>query len=242
LRKVRIGAGGVVAAGSTINKRMSDPDALSMQRHTHSIANRLIRPIKRLARKLRKRKAADAFALSDNGTVLAGYSLDVRAGLQTGRVKIGSNSVLSCRIILERDEGAVSIGDKTFIGNSVIICAEDIVIGDNVLISWGCTLVDHDSHALNWRERANDVEDWRQGLLLGGLHNAALQKNWAIVERSPIRIADKAWIGMNVTILKGVTIGEGAVVAAGSIVTKDVAPWTLVGGNPARLIRELPVT
>ena len=56
---------------------------------------------------------------------------------------------------------------------------------------------------------------------------------------APIRIADKAWLGMNVTVLKGVTIGEGAVVAAGSIVTKDVPPWTLVAGNPARVIKEL---
>ena len=49
----------------------------------------------------------------------------------------------------------------------------------------------------------------------------------------------KVWIGFNAIILKGVTIGEGAVVGAGSVVTKDVLPWTVVAGNPARLIREI---
>ena len=53
-----------------------------------------------------------------------------------------------------------------------------------------------------------------------------------------IEIHDRAWIGSRVLILKGVTIGEGAVVAAGSVVTRNVPPFTIVGGNPARVIRE----
>jgi len=55
---------------------------------------------------------------------------------------------------------------------------------------------------------------------------------------APIMIHNRAWIGSRVVILKGVTIGEGAVVAAGSVVTRDVQPFTIVGGNPARVIRE----
>lgn len=56
---------------------------------------------------------------------------------------------------------------------------------------------------------------------------------------APVYIGDKVWIGFNVIILKGVDIGEGAVVAAGSVVTKNVPEWTLVGGNPAKVIRQL---
>ncbi len=59
------------------------------------------------------------------------------------------------------------------------------------------------------------------------------------IETLPITIEDGAWIAANVTVLPGVTIGRGAVVAAGAVVTKDVAPNTLVGGIPAKLIRAL---
>lgn len=182
------------------------------------------------------------FRYSQNpaGSVMAGCIVDARSGNAEERVSIGRNSVLSCRIVLEREIGTVSIGDDTYIGSSSILCSKKICIGNNVLISWGCTICDHDSHSLNWRDRAEDVRQWREGLLQDGLNGASKIKNWDVVQMSPVTICDKVWLGMNVTILKGVTVGEGSVVAAGSIVTKDVPPWSLVGGNPARIIRNLP--
>lgn len=57
--------------------------------------------------------------------------------------------------------------------------------------------------------------------------------------RRPVHIGKNAWIACQVTILKGVTIGEGAVVAAGSIVTRDVPPYTVVAGNPAKIVKYL---
>jgi galactoside O-acetyltransferase len=72
------------------------------------------------------------------------------------------------------------------------------------------------------------VLDWAKG-----------HKDWSKVTIRPVVICDKAWIGFGVKILKGVTIGEGAVIAAGSVVTKDVPPRHVVGGNPARIIRAL---
>lgn len=65
-----------------------------------------------------------------------------------------------------------------------------------------------------------------------------VNKDWDNVITKEITICKKAWIGMNVIILKGVTIGEGAVVAAGSVVTKDVPPYRVVGGNPAQIIKQ----
>ncbi|MBQ8246439.1 MAG: hypothetical protein IJZ42_04845 [Lachnospiraceae bacterium] len=64
-------------------------------------------------------------------------------------------------------------------------------------------------------------------------------KDWSVVKSAPIHIEDKVWIGTGCKILKGVTIGEGAVVAAGSVVVKDVEAWTMVGGNPAVVIKKL---
>jgi acetyltransferase-like isoleucine patch superfamily enzyme len=103
-------------------------------------------------------------------------------------------------------------------------------VGDDVLISWGCNIVDHNSHSLKWTERKQDVKDWYQG-----------KKDWAGVSVRPVKIGNKAWLGLNVTILKGVEIGEGAVVGAGSVVIKSVPPWTIVAGNPATMVREIPI-
>ncbi len=131
-------------------------------------------------------------------------------------------------MVAERLGAKIEIGQNTFIGNSSIIAAEHISIGDDVLISWGCTIVDHHSHSTNWNERSQDVRMWYNG-----------KKDWSAVRISPVRIGNKVWIGFNSIVLAGVTIGEGAVIGCGSIVTKDVAPFTVVAGVPAKPNRNL---
>jgi acetyltransferase-like isoleucine patch superfamily enzyme len=145
-------------------------------------------------------------------------------------LKVGNSTIVEGSILFDRNDAAVLIGDRTFIGASSIVCAEKIEIGNDVLISWGCTIVDHNSHATDWASRKNDVVAWGQG-----------KKDWSGVNMKPIKISDRVWIGFNSIILKGVTIGEGAIVGAGSVVTKDVPPYTIVAGNPARIIREIPI-
>jgi acetyltransferase-like isoleucine patch superfamily enzyme len=144
------------------------------------------------------------------------------------RLCVGAGSIIEARICADRPEAEVLIGANTFVGRSTIVAAERVSIGNDVLISWGCQIVDHDSHALRWDERANDVRDWYHG-----------RKDWTNVPRAPVSIGDRVWLGFGVSVMKGVTIGSGAVVAAGSVVTKDVAPDSLVAGNPAKLIRNL---
>lgn len=150
------------------------------------------------------------------------------SGLTGCTLNVGSESIIYCHISFDKPNATVNIGDRTFIGKSNIVCASNVSIGNDVLISWGCAIVDHNSHSTIWKERENDVKNWKKNT-----------KEWNNVNISPILVMDKVWIGFNVILLKGVTIGEGAVVGAGSVVTKDVPPWTIVAGNPARVIREL---
>lgn len=144
------------------------------------------------------------------------------------KLSIGAGSIFEGSIAADRPEAEVTVGTNTFVGSSTIVTAKRVDIGDDVLISWGCTFVDHDSHSTDWSVRAGDVQRHYSG-----------QKNWDGIAMRPIRICNKVWIGFNALVLKGVTIGEGAVVAAGSVVTKDVPEYTLVAGNPARVIRDI---
>jgi acetyltransferase-like isoleucine patch superfamily enzyme len=143
-------------------------------------------------------------------------------------LSIGDTTIVEAAIIFDREGGSVRIGERTFIGASTFVCAEHIEVGDDVLISWGCTIVDHNSHALAWKDRSRDVENWYEG-----------RKDWTPVERGAVRIGNRAWIGFNAIVLKGVTIGEGAIIGAGSVVTRDVPAFSIAAGNPARVIREL---
>ena len=177
---------------------------------------------------------------SCEGTLLQpGFEVNLHNPGSTPRIFIGKNCVIGCSITLERGVGQVHIGDNTFIGNSKIICATGVKIGSDVLMAWGITIVDHDSHSIYWQDRCNDVSNWREGLMNNDIVGAASKKDWNVVGMAEVTIGDKVWIGFNAIILKGVNIGEGAVIAAGSVVTKDVTPWTLVGGNPARPIKNI---
>jgi acetyltransferase-like isoleucine patch superfamily enzyme len=143
-------------------------------------------------------------------------------------VNIHEQTQVGGSIIFDKENASISIGKRGFISGSIII-AQNVKIGDDVLISWGTTIVDHNSHSISFSYREKDAIDW-----------LVAKKDWSYVKILPVEICNKVWIGFNSIILKGVTIGEGAVVGAGSVVTKDVPPWTIVAGNPARVIREIP--
>jgi acetyltransferase-like isoleucine patch superfamily enzyme len=107
-------------------------------------------------------------------------------------------------------EGATLRLGSGFLNNgSLLVCTTEVTIGEMCLFGEQVIIRDDDSHGLDHRPR-----------------------------RAPITIGDRVWVGMRAMILKGVTIGDGAVIAAGAVVTKDVPAGALVGGVPARVIRK----
>ena len=114
---------------------------------------------------------------------------------------------------------ALRVGDRVFIGHACsFTIAQEIAIGDDCLIAGGVQVRDNDGHPLDPEARRR-----RDPVTADTV--------------APVRIGANAWIGSRAIILKGVVIGENAVVAAESVVTKDVPPNTIVAGNPARAIR-----
>lgn len=170
------------------------------------------------------------------------YGIDFTVDLrhpEKGRIYLttGKQCVLGGNFIFETKTGRITIGDRVHIGHSTFISINEIVIGNDVTIAWDCLFYDHNSHSVNWNERKNDTLQEYDDIQHG--YDPIKNKNWQVVKSAPIKICDKAWIGVGCKILKGVTIGEGAIVAAGSVVTRDVKPWTVVGGNPAKLLKSI---
>ncbi|KOP39565.1 hypothetical protein AKO67_05300 [Flavobacterium sp. VMW] len=178
------------------------------------------------------------YVLSSSSSNISSLNIVVRKPIEGKKyLEIGNDSVVNGDFIFEVQDGKISIGDRTIIGGGLFICIDEIEIGNDVLISWGCTMIDNNSHSVIWAERKDDVLHWKKGL---DENKIGVYKDWQNVKRRKIKINNKAWIGFNSIILKGVSIGEGAIIGAGSVVTKDVPDWTIVGGNPAVVIRTIP--
>ena len=157
---------------------------------------------------------------------------------QQFKIQIGKNCLLGSQIILETPEARVTIGDRVYMGNSSIIAKTSVLLGNDILVAWGVTFYDHDSHSLNADDRDQDIGQTYEDYL-NEKGNYLKNKNWSNVNSKPIVICDHAWVGAEAMILKGVTIGEGAIVGARSVVTRDVPPYTVVAGNPARVVKNL---
>ncbi len=145
-------------------------------------------------------------------------------------VIIGNGCHLMGTIALNSPTAKVVIGDRVSIGpQTTLFCRESITIEDDVMISWGCTIIDTNAHSLKSVERKNDVTDWKKGYQY---------KNWDVVESKAVKIKSKTWIGFNSIITKGVTVAEGTIVGCGSVVTKSTKSYTVVGGNPAVFLKD----
>jgi len=147
--------------------------------------------------------------------VKLGQNVKVFAFVNLYGCTIGDNTKVGT--FVEIQKGA-SIGANCKISSHTFIC-EGVTIEDDVFIGHNVTFI-------------NDMYP-RSTAEGGGLQTEA---DWKVV---PTFIRKGASVGSSATILAGVTVGEGAIVGAGAVVTKDVPPWTIVAGNPARVLRNI---
>ena len=189
-------------------------------------------------RKRRTRLLKGKVDIHPSAILLDSAYFDYRTEEESKRIFIDEESMIGCNFIFESDSGVIKIGKRTFINAGTnIIYINEIEIGDDVTIGWNIYIYDHDSHSLDYRFRKDDIERQREDFYAN--RNFIFSKDWSNVKSAPVKICNKVWIGFNAIILKGVTIGEGAIVAAGAVVTKDVPAWTVVAGNPATIVKKI---
>jgi acetyltransferase-like isoleucine patch superfamily enzyme len=134
-----------------------------------------------------------------------------------------------CSFAIQKD-GHCTVGDFTLLNGAIVMAEELVEIGSHCLISWGVGIADSDFHPLEPAQRLIDS----QALAPFFKDRPPRPK----LKTAPVKIGDNVWIGMNAVILKGVTIGENSVVAAGAVVTKSFPANTIVAGNPAVAVKK----
>ncbi len=158
-------------------------------------------------------------SVAKNGTLEIGTGFSMNNLLSSN--PIGRNQ----RCILFVNRGAkLIIGNNVGISAAALVAHRQIVIEDNVKIGGGCCIYDTDFHALDDKNRREGHADQVNKISL------------------PVHISRNAFLGAHCTILKGVTIGESAIIGACSVVTKDVPPNEIWAGNPAKFIKKISIT
>lgn len=135
--------------------------------------------------------------------------------------KVDSNSlglIQPCLFNIVLKGKRITIGDHVGISGATLCAVEDILIGNNVMIGSGVVITTTDSHPIHWEARRLNTEP---------------------PASAPVVIGNDVFIGARAIILKGVTIGDGAVIGAGSVVTKSIPPRVIAAGNPAKVIRAI---
>jgi acetyltransferase-like isoleucine patch superfamily enzyme len=169
-----------------------------------------------------------ANVLLGSGTLVTGAIAFKRFRSRAERgLEIGGGCTMDGVQFAVGEEGRVLIGDHCFFTNAVLLCELELRIGNRVMIGWNTAIADTDFHPIAPALRIADAE---------ACSPLGKGRPRPPVERRPVVIHDDVYVGPAATILKGVMIGAGAWVEAGSMVTGDVPPGARVLGNPARVV------
>ena len=184
---------------------------------------RIIQFFKKLSKKRRFRK----FSIHHH-TLSIGPQSNCKSE-NKNNIVIGAN----CEILgslCSMGNGKITIGNCTTIRyNSFVGSVDSILIGNHVIISNNVKFYDNNHHPTSPSERKQ--------MCIDGFYGDAW--SWKHAEHAPIVVEDNVWIGEWVTILKGVTIGEGSIIGCNSVVTKDIPPYSVAAGNPAKVVKQL---
>ncbi len=146
-----------------------------------------------------------------------------------GLIKIGNNCRIFCTLH-SQDDGKITIGDNVCIYNRTVLgSVNSITVGNGVIISNHVHIYDNNNHPTSPEIRMEMVQGDFDGEMWRWKHSV----------NAPVVIEDNVWIGEYSAIMKGVHIGKGSIVAAHAVVTKDVPEYSIVAGNPARVVKIL---
>jgi acetyltransferase-like isoleucine patch superfamily enzyme len=169
--------------------------------------------------------------VDDTAYIETSFSFQFFRSIRSGGVTYGRGASTYLGTMFDvGPQGRVTLGNYALVHGARIICDSEVSIGDYALISWNVVLMDTYRVPLDPNERRKELEL---------VPTRPLRLACADVPTKPIRIERNVWIGFDACVLPGVTIGEGSIVGARSVVTANVPPFTIVAGNPARMIRQL---
>jgi len=176
-------------------------------------------------------RVPDNVAVDPEAYLETTYSFHLFRSAAADAVRIGRGASVYLGVMFDvGPQGRVSVGDFTLINGARIICDAEVSFGDYCLISWNTVFMDTCRLPTLVASRRTELNAFasREPRRLEGTTIAR-----------PIRIERNVWIGFDACILPGVTVGEGSVVGARSVVVEDVPPFSVAVGNPARVIRKL---
>ena len=165
--------------------------------------------------------------VGDGSILLTTSRIDNHLGTVTA-IQVGKDCRIAGQLLVFAHGGKITIGDDCFVGEgSRLWSAASIRVGSRVLISHGVNVHDTNSHSISAAQRHSHIL---------AIFDSGHPRHLPDVVDAPVVIEDDAWIGFNAVVLKGVRIGRGAIVGSATVVTKDVPPFSVVVGNPAREI------
>lgn len=170
----------------------------------------------------RRMKVYDKVHILGKGNIIIGEDFKFTSGNSINPI---CRNIQGAMFVPLKDSMIV-IGDRVGISSACLWAKERITIGNDVNIGGDCLIIDNDAHPLNYMKRRRSYAK-----------EVGQEDYFKTIPTAPIQIDDDVWIGAQCVILKGVHIGARSIIAAGSIVTKDIPADAIAGGNPCKVIR-----